>query len=81
MTFAPAVAAPWWLVAVVTVAGAGVGWLLARELGTGGYRLDDETERPLPGPAALLAVAVPVLWGVLAWRLGGLSQGKKILPP
>jgi len=75
MTFAPAVAAPWWLVAVVTVAGAGVGWLLARELGTGGYRLDDETERPLPGPAALLAVAVPVLWGVLAWRLGGLSQG------
>ena len=27
MTFAPAVPAPWWLVAVVTVAGAGVGWL------------------------------------------------------
>ena len=44
VTLAPAVAAPWWLVAVVTVAGAGVGWLLARELGTGGYRLDDETE-------------------------------------
>ncbi len=75
VTFAPAVSAPWWLVAVVTVAGAGLGWWLARELGTGGYRLDDEADRRRPGPPLLLAVAVPVLWGVLAWRLGGLSQG------
>lgn len=75
MTVAPAVPAPWWLVALVTVGGVMVGWLLARELRTGGYRLDDEVDRPLPGRPAVLAVAVPVLWGVLAWRLGGLSQG------
>lgn len=79
MTVAPAVPAPGWLVALVTVAGAGLGWLLARELRTGGYRLDDEVDRPLPGRSAVLAVAVPVLWGVLAWRLGGLSQGA-VLP-
>jgi leader peptidase (prepilin peptidase)/N-methyltransferase len=75
VTLAPAVPAPWWLVAVVIVAGAGLGWFLARELGTGGYRLDDEADRRLPGPPALLTVAVPVLWGVLAWRVGGLSEG------
>jgi leader peptidase (prepilin peptidase) / N-methyltransferase len=79
VTVAPAVPAPGWLVALVTVAGAGLGWLLARELRTGGYRLDDEEDRPLPGRPAVLAVAVPVLWGVLAWRLGGLSQGA-VLP-
>ncbi|MEP6649698.1 MAG: A24 family peptidase [Lapillicoccus sp.] len=75
MSVAPAVPAPWWLVAAVTVAGAGLGWLLAHELGTGAYRLDDEADRRRPGPPAALALAVPVLWGVLAWRLGGLSQG------
>jgi leader peptidase (prepilin peptidase)/N-methyltransferase len=75
VTLAPAVPAPWWLVAVVTVAGAGLGWLLAHELGTGGYRLDDETDRRLPGPPLLLTLAVPVLWGLLAWRVGGLSAG------
>jgi leader peptidase (prepilin peptidase)/N-methyltransferase len=79
VTVAPTVSAPGWLVALVTVVGAGLGLLLARELRTGGYRLDDEVDRPLPGSPAILAVAVPVLWGVLAWRLGGLSQGA-VLP-
>jgi leader peptidase (prepilin peptidase) / N-methyltransferase len=71
----PAVSAPWWLVALVTVAGLGLGWWLARTLSTGDYRLDDETDRPLPRAPALVTLAVPVLWGLLAWRLGGLSQG------
>jgi leader peptidase (prepilin peptidase)/N-methyltransferase len=75
VTLAPAVPAPWWLVAVVTLAGLAIGWLLARELGTGGYRLDDETGHRLPGPPGLLAAAVPMLWAVLAWRVGGLSAG------
>lgn len=75
MTLVPAVAAPWWLVAVLTVAGVGLGLWLARELGTTAYRLDDEADRAVLGLPALLAVAVPVLWGVLGWRLGGLSQG------
>lgn len=74
MTLVPAVAAPWWVVALLAVAGAGLGLWLARELGTTAYRLDDEQGRS-PGPPALVALAVPVLWGVLAWRLGGLSQG------
>jgi leader peptidase (prepilin peptidase)/N-methyltransferase len=74
VTLVPAVAAPWWVVAVVAVAGAGLGLWLARELATTAYRLDDEDGRR-PGPPALVALAVPVLWGVLAWRLGGLSQG------
>jgi leader peptidase (prepilin peptidase)/N-methyltransferase len=75
VTIALPVPAPWWLVAAVTVAGAAVGWILARELGTAAYRLDDENERRLRAPSWTLAVAVPVLWGVLAWRVGGLSEG------
>lgn len=75
MTLVPAVAAPWWLVAVLALVGLGPGLWLARELGTAAYRLDDETDRRRPGPPALLGVAVPVLWGALAWRLGGLSEG------
>jgi leader peptidase (prepilin peptidase)/N-methyltransferase len=75
VTVAAAVPAPWWLLALVTIAGAGLGWHLARALGTGAYRLDDEAGRRRPGPPAALTVAVPVLWGVLAWRLGGLSEG------
>lgn len=74
MSLVPAVAAPWWVVAVVALAGGGLGLWLARELATAAYRLDDEDGRR-PGPPALVALAVPVLWGVLAWRLGGLSAG------
>jgi leader peptidase (prepilin peptidase) / N-methyltransferase len=74
VTLVPAVAAPWWVVAVVAFAGGGLGLWLARELATTAYRLDDEDGRR-PGPPALVALAVPVLWGVLAWRLGGLSDG------
>jgi leader peptidase (prepilin peptidase)/N-methyltransferase len=75
VTPAAALSAPWWVVTVVTLAGAGLGAVLARELGTGAYRLDDEADRRLPAPALVPAVAVAVLWGLLAWRLGGLSQG------
>ncbi len=78
MTLVPATAAPWWVVALVALAGLGLGLWLARELATTAYRLDDESGRR-PGPPALVAVAVPALWGVLAWRLGGLSDGA-VLP-
>jgi leader peptidase (prepilin peptidase)/N-methyltransferase len=74
VSLVPAVTAPWWVVAVVALAGGGLGLWLARELATTAYRLDDEDGRR-PGPPALVALAVPVLWGVLAWRLGGLSAG------
>lgn len=67
---------PWWLtLTVVVVVGAGLGWWLARELATAGYRLDDELGRRPPGPAALAAAAVPVVWGLLSWRLGGIAGG------
>ncbi len=75
MTLTPAHPAPWWLVAVVTVAAVLVGWLLARRLTAGGYRLDDEHRAPVPGASWLVVVAVPVLWGGLAWSLGGLAAG------
>ncbi|MDQ6715795.1 MAG: prepilin peptidase, partial [Actinomycetota bacterium] len=67
--------APWWVLLVVTTAGLGLGVALARQLASAGYRLDDEAERPLPGPPAVVAAAVPLLWGLLAWRLGGTSEG------
>jgi leader peptidase (prepilin peptidase)/N-methyltransferase len=75
VSLAPAVAAPWWVVAVVVVAGVGLGWWLARALATLAYRLDDEADRPAPAPSALVVVAVPALWGLLAWRLGGVAAG------
>lgn len=75
MTVVASVPAPGWLVAAVAVAGLVLGILLSRELATAGYRLDDEAGRSLPGPSALVAVALPLLWGLLAWRLGGLSEG------
>ena len=68
-------AAPWWLTVTVVVVGAGLGWWLARELATAGYRLDDEHGRRRPRPAALAAGAVPVVWGLLSWRLGGVAGG------
>lgn len=79
MTVAGASPAPWWVVAAVAALGLVVGHLLSARLATGGYRLDDEADRPLPGPAPLVTVAVPLLWAALAWRLGGLAAGA-VLP-
>ena len=31
--------------------------------------------RPLPGSPGVVAAVVPVLWGLLAWQLGGLAGG------
>jgi leader peptidase (prepilin peptidase)/N-methyltransferase len=71
--------APLWLVMAVTVAGVPVGLLLSRRLATGEYRLDDEMQEPPPRFGWLVVVAVPVVWGLLAWRVGGLSRGA-VLP-
>jgi leader peptidase (prepilin peptidase)/N-methyltransferase len=57
-------------VAAVTLAGLLVGVLLRRSLGGAAYRLDDEQDRPVPRWGWLVAVAVPVVWGLLAARLG-----------
>jgi len=75
MTLSQAPSAPVWLVLAAVVAGVPVGVLLSRRLSTGDYRLDDEMERPVPTLGWLVTLAVPLLWGVLAWRVGGLSRG------
>jgi len=72
-------AAPPWVCLLVALAGVPVGLLMSRRLVTGDYRLDDELGHPPPTVGWLVAAAVPVLWGVLAWRVGGLSRGA-VLP-
>jgi len=79
VTGAVTAAAPWWVVAGVLAGGLVVGVLLSRRLVAAGYRLDDEQHRRVPGPAWTAAAAVPVLWGLLAWRIGGLAAGA-VLP-
>ncbi|MDQ6716294.1 MAG: prepilin peptidase [Actinomycetota bacterium] len=74
MTLAPAHPAPLWLIAAVILAGAAVGLLLDRRLAGAAYRLDDERNAPLRGGWLVRAV-VPLVWGLLAWQLGGLSAG------
>ena len=75
MTLTTAAPAPVWIVVVVVVVGALVGVLLGRILTSGTYRLDDEPDRPPSRWSLLVAAAVPVLWGLLAWQLGGLAAG------
>jgi leader peptidase (prepilin peptidase)/N-methyltransferase len=74
LTWVEAPGAPVWFVLALTVCGALVGELLRRRLATGGYRLDDELGRPPRLSSAAIPVALAVLWGLVAWRFGGLSQ-------
>ncbi|GAA2147457.1 leader peptidase (prepilin peptidase)/N-methyltransferase [Humibacillus xanthopallidus] len=74
MTWTAFPATPWWFVAVLALAGAAVGEVLRRRLVTGGYRLDDETGPPPRAPIAVVPVAMALLWGLLAWRFGPLSE-------
>ena len=62
---------PWWLVLAAVVVGSSLGGWLRRELVTGGYRLDDEWDRPVLRRPWLLVALVPLVWGLLAWRVGG----------
>ena len=74
MTWAGASGAPWWFVGLLAVAGGLVGEVLRRRLATGGYRLDDETG-PLPRVSSrIVPVALALLWALLAWRFGPLSE-------
>ncbi len=67
--------ASWWVCVAVVLVAVALGHLLGRTLATGAYRLDDEMRRARPAPPWLVTIALPVLWGVLAVRLGALSQG------
>lgn len=63
---------PAWVAALAAV-GTVLGARLGHELGTLGYRLDEDTPRRARGPFApwVLAVLTAALWAGLAWRLGG----------
>lgn len=74
MTLVTAAHPAWWLLVVVTLAGAGVGLLLSRRLATLAYRLDDE-EGPAPAHPGVVLVAVPLVWALLTWQVGGLQRG------
>ncbi|MEO8827385.1 prepilin peptidase [Lapillicoccus sp.] len=74
-SWAAAEPASWWVCAAVVLVAVVLGHRLGRALATGGYRLGDEEHRRRPAPAWLVAVALPVLWGVLAVRLGAASRG------
>ncbi len=65
--------APVWAVVVLALAGAALGWHTGRRLATRGYRLDDESTRPARQWAWWPAVALGLLWGFLAWRIGDLA--------
>lgn len=60
---------PWWLVLILTLAGAGVGMILMPRLASAGYRLDHESG-PLPFPAWIIPVTLAAAWGAVAWQLG-----------
>ncbi len=57
-------------VAVAALGGLLVGLLLHRALARAGYRVDEETARPVPRGAWAVAVAVPLVWALLAVRFG-----------
>lgn len=74
MRWADSAGAPWWFVLLAVAAGALTGRLLQLRLADGGYRLDDETG-VLPGrPTLRLTLLTAFVWGLLAWRLGPLSE-------
>ncbi|GAB3883031.1 hypothetical protein GCM10028802_30410 [Terrabacter terrigena] len=74
VTWVDAPGAPTWFVLALTVAGGLVGEVLRRRLATGGYRLDDESG-PLPRvSSAAIPVALALLWALVAWRFGPLSE-------
>lgn len=69
--WAPHAGTAWWLVALFALAGAVVGAVTGRQLATGGYRIESDGAGALPRHAWWPAVALALLWGWLAWQVGG----------
>ncbi len=74
MTWVEAPPTPWWFVVVMGLAGLGVGEVLRRRLATFGYRLDDEMGRGPRIGAWVVTASTGLLWALLAWRFGPLSE-------
>src|SRR5690349_3394949 len=62
-----------WAIVLLALAGAVVGALTGRQLATGGYRIESDEAGALPRHAWWPAVALALLWGWLAWQVGGLA--------
>jgi len=75
MTFVvPPQSAPWWAIAVLGILGLGIGAWLTRVLDAGIYRHLDEREKPLPGHAWWLVMAVGLTWASITYRVGDGAQ-------
>ena len=70
----PPGSAPWWVVTLLALVGAGVGAWLNRTLADAGYRRPEERHRPLPRHSWWLVIAVALAWASLTFRLGGQAQ-------
>lgn len=71
---------PWWAVLLLAAAGAVIGWVTGRRLGTGEYRIEsDEAGPSLPRAPWWPAPALALVWGFLAWRIGD-TAGWAALP-
>jgi len=69
-----------WAILLFALAGAAVGAVTGRILGTGGYRIDsDEAGPSLPRAPWWPAPALALLWAFLAWRVGD-TAGWAALP-
>ncbi|HEU5144174.1 MAG TPA: prepilin peptidase [Dermatophilaceae bacterium] len=74
MTWADSPGTPGWFVLLAVGVGALTGRLLQLRLDGGGYRLDDETGSLPRRPTLRLTLLTAFVWGLLAWRLGPLSE-------
>ncbi|HEX7538204.1 MAG TPA: prepilin peptidase [Dermatophilaceae bacterium] len=70
----PAQAAPWWVIIVLALLGAGVGAALSRVLGDASYRHLDERGQAVPRHSWWLVIAVALAWASLTFRVGDYAQ-------
>ncbi len=61
---------PWWVLALLAVAGAGLGARTGRTLALGGYRIESDGAGALPRHWWWPALALAVLWVFVGWRIG-----------
>lgn len=65
---------PWWALAALAVAGALLGWLTARMLATGRYRIEGDGAEVPPGAAWWPAPTLALLFVLVGWFVGDLSH-------
>jgi leader peptidase (prepilin peptidase)/N-methyltransferase len=70
----PVQAAPWWVIIVLALLGAGVGAGMSRVLGDARYRHLDEQDQPVPRHSWWLVIAVALAWASLTFRVGDYAQ-------